>query len=283
MALVAAAGGPRHDERVRGGGPRRVRGEREGSVRGCCLFWGGVRMHLATARALVAPPLTLNPPRRRARRRRGWRRGQRVRSSCGRAAREDRQGGFIGGVGRRTARGGRKVVLGGCCLVGGMPTLLFSAAAGLAAAVDVAQTGRQSAARAWLPAGAVSAFSASRHHDNLPRMAVAEQGRAAVVRYHRCRVLRDDARGGAGGGDEAGASGALAVARLAGREKAVRQGMVSRQNAWEGREGDAGWVQYFWAQADSAAAGTSRTDRGHRRMPSGCRSAAQVRFLCGVV
>ena len=107
------------------------------------------------------------------------------------------------------------MVLGGCCLLGGMPTLLFSAAAGLAAAVGVAQTGRRSASRARLPAGAVAAFSASRHHDNLPRMAVAERGRAVVVRYQR--LLRDDARGGAGGGDEAGALGALAIARLAGR------------------------------------------------------------------
>jgi len=41
-------------------------------------------------------------------------------------------------------------------------------------------------------------------------------------------------------------------------------------------------VQYFWEQADSAAAGTTRTDGGHRRAPSGCRSAAQVRLLYGV-
>jgi len=59
--------------------------------------------------------------------------------------------------------------------------------------------------------------------------------------------------------------------------------MVGRQNAWEGREGDAGWVQYFWAQADSAGADTSCTDVGHRRAPSGCRSASQVIFLRGVV
>jgi len=107
MAAVPAAGGPRQYERVRGGGPGRVRGERDGSVRGCCIFWGGARLLLATARALVGTPPTLTPPRRGARRRRGWRRGRRVRSSCGRAALAERQGGFIGGIGRETERGGQ--------------------------------------------------------------------------------------------------------------------------------------------------------------------------------
>jgi len=40
MAAVPAAGGPREYERVRRGGPGRVRGQLDGSVRGGCLFWG---------------------------------------------------------------------------------------------------------------------------------------------------------------------------------------------------------------------------------------------------
>jgi len=66
-----------------------------------------------------------------------------------------------------------------------------------------------------------------------------------VVRYHRRRLLRGDARGGAGGGDEADALAALPVERLSGRSKAGGKGGLAPRKHGRGRAGTLGRCSTF--------------------------------------